>query len=579
MRQGGELTGLFEGGGRPRTAHAAAWASPGAWAWARAPELLFAAFVALAVIPLWLVPHVPTQDGANHVHTVTSLLRLPGSALLQQYYLPNYGLQPNWLTQALFAGLIQVVSPELAEKLVLSGYLVLLPLAFRYALPRTARGRWAALAIFPFLHSYPFHMGFWNFSYSLVLFFMVVGYWHRTRGRFTPRRGLGFTALTLVAFLAHSVSTSAAFAAISAILAWRAGLGLARSAGRRRRTVLRGWLARGLATGLYASPVIALLGFFLVHQPKPFAYRPSLLDYVKHFASLYALVSFDRRELLITGAVSLVVVATVAAALRARRARRLRPIDGWLAASALATALYFLTPDSVADGAQLTDRLELYPFFTTLLWLGHAAVRVRSVRAAALALAGLFLAGTAFRLVKYHQLDAYLAEYLSAAPHVAEGSTILPLTFAPFGPREGGAIDGKKLLSYRVQVFQHVNGWIATERGGIDLDNSQAHTHHAPLRWRPELDPFTLMNTRPFGLEAEPPCVELWTYPALGAAIDYVLVWGATEAAARDECGAAVLAELGRDYERVFTSEPRGMVALYRPRGARTGPLKAWPAR
>ena len=568
MRQGGALTGLFEGGGLPRPAHAAPRASLGALAWARAPELLFAAFVVLAVVPLWLVPHVPTQDGANHVHSVVSLLRLPGSALLQQYYLPNYGLQPNWLTQALFAGLIQVVSPRLAEKLVLSGYLVLLPLAFRYALPRTACGRWAALAIFPFLHSYPFHMGFWNFSYSLVLFFVVVGYWNRTRGRFTPRRGLGFTALTLVAFVAHSVSTSAAFAAISALLAWRAGLGLARSAGRRRWVVLRGWLSRALSTGLYALPAIALLGFFLVHQPKPFAYRPSLFDYVKHFASLYALVSFDRRELLITGAVSVVVVAAVAGALLARRTRRLRPVDGWLAASALATALYFVTPDSVADGAQLTDRLALYPFFTALLWLGHAAGRARSVRAVALALAGLFLAGSAFRLVKYRQLDGYLAEYLSAAPHVAEGSTILPLTFAPFGPREGGAIDGKKLLSYRVQVFQHVNGWIATERGGIDLDNSQAHTRHAPLRWRPELDPFTLMNTRSFGMEGEPPCVELWTYPALGGAIDYVLVWGATEPAAHDECGGAVLSELGRDYERVFVSEPRGMLELYRPRGA-----------
>ena len=569
MREAGEL-GLVGASARPRS-DAPPAAESGAWASERAPEAVFAALLVLGLVPLWLVPHVASQDGANHVHSVVSLLRLPGSALLQRCYLPNYGLQPNWLTQVIFAGLIQVVSPALAEKLVLSGYLILLPLAFRYALPRSARGRWAALAIFPFLHSYPFHMGFWNFSYSLVLFFVVVGYWDRTRGRFNPRRGLGFTGITVLAFVAHSVSTSAAFAAVAALLAWRAGVGVVRAAGRtRRRTVLRGYLRRALSTGLYALPAIGLLGFFLVHQPKPFAYRPSLFDYVKHFASLYALVSFDRRELFITGAVAVVVVVAVVGALLARSARRFRPVDGWLAASALATVLYFLTPDSVADGAQLTDRLALYPFFTALLWLGHAAVPVRRVRAVALALTALFLAGTAFRFVKYRQLDSYLAEYLSAAPHVADGSTILPLTFAPFGPRERGAIDGKKLLSYRVQVFQHVNGWIATEREGIDLDNSQAHTRHAPLRWRPELDPFTLMNTRPFGMEAEPPCVELWTYPALGGRIDYVLVWGATEAAAEDECGGAVLSELRRDYERVFVSEPRGMLELYRPRGAKS---------
>jgi hypothetical protein len=258
-------------------------------------------------------------------------------------------------------------------------------------------------------------------------------------------------------------------------------------------------------------------------------------------------------------------VAVVALTLLGRRRRRLRPVDGWLAAGALATALYFLTPDAVADGAQLTDRLALYPFFAALLWLGCASVPLGRVRAAALALTALFLAGTAFRLVKYRQIDGYLAEYESVAPHIEVGSTILPLTFAPFGPRQGGAVDGKKLLSYRVQPFQHVNGWVATERDGVDLDNSQASTRHTPLRWKHELNPFIYLSTRPFGLESEPPCVELWTYPALGGRIDYVIVWGATPLAAEDECGAAVLAELAAGYERVFVSEPRGMLQLYRP--------------
>ncbi|HEX8908641.1 MAG TPA: GtrA family protein [Anaeromyxobacteraceae bacterium] len=533
-----------------------------------APAALFAALLVLGLVPIWLVPHVPTQDGANHVESVMGLLRLPHSALLQRYYLPNYGPQPNWLTQILFAGLVQLVSPRVAEKLVLSGYLVLLPLAFRGALPRSRRGQWAALAIFPFLHSYPFHMGFWNFSYSLVLFFATVGFWYRRRGRLTARRGLAFCAITFLLFVAHSVSTAAAFAAITAILAWRAGLALARAGRdlRRRRTVLRGYLRRAVATYAWALPTLALMGLFLLRQPKPYAYRPALFDYLKHFATLYALVSFDKRELLLTFPVVVVVAAAVVATLWARRKRRLRPVDGWLAAGALAAALYFLTPDSVADGAQLTDRLALYPFFAALLWLGWSSAPVRLVRGAALVLVGLFLAATAFRLVKYQQLDSYLAEYESVAPHVAEGSTVLPLTFAPFGPRQGGAIDGKKLLSYRVQVFQHVNGWIATDRHGVDLDNSQAGTTHTPLRWRDELKPSTYLATRPFGLEDEPPCVELWTYPALGGRIDYVLVWGATPAAAKDECGGAVLAELGRDYERVFVSEPRGMAELWRPR-------------
>jgi hypothetical protein len=559
-------TGLVDAPPWPREL---ATAPARATTWSRAPSALFAALLVAGLAPVWLVAHVPTQDGANHVESVIGLLRLPHSALLQHHYLPNYGLQPNWLTQILFAGLVQLASPRVAEKLVLSGYLALLPLAFRYALPRTERGRWAALAIFPFVHSYVFHMGFWNFSYSLTLFFVAVGFWYRRRGRLSTREGVVFSAVTLVLFVAHSVSTAAAFAAMTSVLAWRAGLGLWRTRDRARRhaIVLRRYLRRLLATYAWALPALGLMALFLLRQPKPYAYRPSLFDYAKHFASLYALVSFDRRELLLTFPVALAIAAAVALALRGRDGRPLRPVDGWLAAGVVATALYFLTPDSVADGAQLTDRLALYPFFAALLWLGWSGAPLPIVRRAALALALLFVAATAFRLFKYEQLDRYLAEYESVAPHVAEGSTILPLTFAPFGPRQGGAIDGKKLLSYRVQVFQHVNGWIATERHGVDLDNSQAKTTHAPLRWKDELNPFTYLNTRPFGLEDEPPCVELWPYPALGGRIDYVLVWGATPAAALDECGGAVLAELERDYERVYVSQPRGMAELWRSRG------------
>ena len=529
------------------------------------PVALFVACLFVGILPAWLVTHVPTQDGGNHIEAVLGLLRLHDSPLLRHHYEPNYGLQPNWLTQIALAALVQVTSPLLAEKLILSAYLLLLPLAFRAALPRTTRGAWAALLIFPFVHSYPFHMGFWNFSYSVVLFFVGVGWWYRTRGRLSGARALAFTGITTLLFVAHSVSTAAAFAAMGAVLAWRAGLGAfrARHDARRRLRILRGYLRRAATTYACAAPALALMVLFVVRQPKPFSARPSLFEYVKHLASLYGLVSFDRRELVATCTLSVLIVAAVAAALRSRTSRKARPVDGWLVAGALATAVYFATPDSVADGAQLNDRLMLYPFFAALLWLGWSSAPLRQVRGLSLAVCLLFVASSAFRLHEYRRLNVYIDDYLSAAGHIAEGSTILPLTFAPFGPRSGGLLDGKKLVSYRVQPFQHLTGYIATERHGIDLDNSQANTRHTPLRWRHELNPFTYLNTRSFGMEREPPCVELWPYPALGGRIDYVLVWGATPAHAADACGAAVLAELASGYQRVYVS-PLGMVQLYR---------------
>jgi ABC-type transport system involved in cytochrome c biogenesis permease subunit len=53
---------------------------------------------------------------------------------------------------------------------------------------------------------------------------------------------------------------------------------------------------------------VLLLGVFLLRQPSSFEVRPSLFDYAKHLGTLYALVSFDLRELALTVPVALVLM-------------------------------------------------------------------------------------------------------------------------------------------------------------------------------------------------------------------------------------------------------------------------------
>jgi hypothetical protein len=307
------------------------------------------------------------------------------------------------------------------------------------------------------------------------------------------------------------------------------------------------------------------MGVFLLRQPKPMSFRPPLLDYAKYFATLYGLVSFDRREIVLGALVALAIGAALLAGL-VRRGRRARPVDGLLAAALLATALYFATPDATADGAQLMDRLMLYPWFLALLWLGWAAVPVRTVRRAALALALVFLAASGLRVAKYRQLDGWLAEYHSAAQHVPRGSTLLPMNLSPWGPRAEPWIYAPKPLSHRVAPFTHAAGWIVVEREGVDLDNSQATTKHAPVRFREGRDPFRILPTSPYGMESEPPCVDLSRYAATGGRIDYVLLSGDAVTAGLERCGAMLLLELQAHWEPVFTSQPRGFVQLWRPK-------------
>lgn len=524
---------------------------------------IFAGLLALHVVPIWWVPWFPTQDGPLHVENVLALLRHAGSPLLQSWYEVNWGAQPNWLSQALFAALVQVVSPHAGEKLVLTGYTVLFPLAFRAALPRGDRGWWAALAAFPFVHAFPFHMGFWNFCYGAALALLSVGLWFRTRGRLGPARLAALSALLALLFLAHVAALGAALVAIGAALVWRAGLALSRSRGSpaRRRLVARAYALRAGAALLAAAPALALVAAWLRGLEGHATARLPVAELAAKLAIGYALVAIDRRELLLSSAVTFVLFVSLVHLLLARPTRgpRLRPHDGWLLSAGAFVVLYFAVPDVVAGGAEVSDRMALFALVSLALWIGAGAAPRASQRRIAGALAGIAVVALALRLEKQLELSGYLEEFVSAGAAVGEGQVLLPLALSAHGPRDGAGYR----LGYRTRPFLHAAGWIVAAQGGVDLSNTQADTDHSPVRFVEALNPFRTIAASSGRMQGDPPCVDL---RAAEQAVDYVLVWGATREVLETPCGEALAMDLAASYERVLLSERRGMLEVWRPR-------------
>lgn len=556
-------------------AFATTWAGSSRFAWrerrggAPAPRgawlapAVFAAVLALHLVPIWLVRWFPTQDGPLHVENVLALLRWSGSPLLQSWYVENWGTQPNWLTQGIFAALLGAASPPVAEKLLLSGYTILFPLAFRSVLPRGTRGWWGALAGFPFVHAYPFHMGFWNFCAGMALALFAAGLWTRWRGRFTRGRFAVFAGLSVLLFLAHSVAFAGALVAVGALLAWRAGLALlrARANPRRRRLLLRGYGLRTLAVIAAASPGLVLVGAWILAHAGEASARSGLGELLVKLAAGYAMVAIDRRELLPAALVMLVLGAAGLHAIvaRARGGWRLRPVDGWLVAALGFAVLYLVIPDVVAAGAHVSDRLALLTFISVAAWLAAGAAPPATVRAAAAALAVLAVGALGIRLDKQLELSALMDEYVSAEAVVGPDRVLLPIAMSPHGPRDA---DGRR-IGYRIKPFLHAAGWLVAERGGVDLKNSQAHTNHCPVRFPDDRDPFRLFAGTLGRMEGVPPCVDL---RAAAASADYVLLWGRTPEALATRCGAALASGLDAAWERIFRSEPRGLLEVWRPR-------------
>jgi putative flippase GtrA len=532
---------------------------------------IFALLVVAHAVPIWAVPYFPTQDGPLHVENVLALLRHGEDPFLRAWYLPNLGAQPNWLTQALLAGLLRFASPLAAEKLVLTGYVVLLPLAFRAALPAGARGWWAALGVFPFVHSYPFHMGFWNFLYGLAIAFLAVAVAFRWRARRSPWHLAALAGLGLLLFLAHSVAFAGALVAGGAVLSWRAGLALARA---RRHPARFARLARGHArrlavTAAAAAPGLVLLAVWVLAHRDRAAARIPLPELLAKLGSLYALVAIDRREIPLALAAALAIGVAVVHLLLARAGgRKARPHDGWLVAAGLFALLYVAVPDVAASGAHISDRLALLAFLSLVAWVAWSAgPRAASPRLGA-ALAAVALVALGVRAEKQRELSGYLEEYVSAAPAITPGRALLPLALQPHGPRD----DAGRRLGYRVKPFLHATGWIVAERGGVDLKNSQAHTDHCPVRFVDGRDPFRTVAGSLGRMEGVPPCVDLGR--AQEVQVDYVLLWGATRTLLDTPCGGALARGLAEGWEPLFLSEPRGMLQVWARRPGATAAAK-----
>jgi hypothetical protein len=509
----------------------------------------------LHLTPLWVFPFFFSADGAVHVETADIVRHYgnPGRALFRTYYVLTREPAPNRLGHWLLCALLSVARPALAEKLLLAGYVILLPLSVRYAL-RSVDSRAGALAVlaFPFVFNWPLHMGFYNFCLSLPLFFLTVGYCVRCRFRFS-RGGLAVLAGSgILLYFAHIVGLVMAVAVVAIVGSWSLALdaafaGQSRDWSERARDVLRPLAT----TAIGLLPALALTAWFLLRpRERPATVLP-IATLWRRLRDMDSLVSFEHAETLLGGLVFWGFVAVSAAIMIGRNARlRPRAGDGFLIAAAACAVIYFVAPPALSGGAYLNERLQLFPFFALVLWFGTHRFQPWAIRALETAAVAVAAAWVAIHCGQYAAFAPYLGEYLSTEAHIEPGATLLPLRY------------GAERLSPRVDILVHAAGYLAANNHLVELLNYQAHKPHFPLAFRPGLDPYSMGQP-----ENDPPCLDVRSYnERTGLAIDYVLLWGFRGRELGGECARSIRRALRERYDLVFVSGPRGLAKLYRRR-------------
>ena len=187
---------------------------------------LFLALLLIHILPIWFFRYFPSQDGMNHVYNAYLLKEYYNPALYKtrEIFQLNLTLFPNWMSHVIMAGLMFIVPPLIAEKILLTLCIAIVPLSFLYFLRGINRDSTLYVWLgFLFSFNYLLYMGFYNFALSFGLFFLAVGYWWRHRRNLTPTR-IGILYLMLISlYFCHISSYALALMVIGlgAILTFR----------------------------------------------------------------------------------------------------------------------------------------------------------------------------------------------------------------------------------------------------------------------------------------------------------------------------------------------------------------------
>tara|TARA_R110002072_G_scaffold17936_2_gene67553 strand:+ start:994 stop:2589 length:1596 start_codon:yes stop_codon:yes gene_type:complete len=161
--------------------------------------LLFLIFVCLHLLPALSGRYFPTLDGPAHLYNSQLIIDLVfnNNTELTNYFVLNNEPVPNWMGHFILALFNYFLPAFIAEKILIVAYVIALPYTFRkLVLQLNPEGALMSYLIFPFVYSFMFMLGFYNFSIAIVFSFLILRYWIKN-----DQKKKGFIQVVVLAFL------------------------------------------------------------------------------------------------------------------------------------------------------------------------------------------------------------------------------------------------------------------------------------------------------------------------------------------------------------------------------------------
>ncbi len=344
---------------------------------------LFVLLLILHLLPLWIFTYFPSQDGPSHIYNALTLKEhhKHENYTMRDVWKLNITIFPNWLSHLMLAAFLYVFPPIVAEKILLTLAVGLVPISFFYLLDAVhKRGFVFAWLGFLFTYNYLLFMGFYNFALSTSLFFFSFGYWWRHKDDIRVNHLIVLYILLLLTYLSHIASYGLLLIGLSLAAGCLWGGSAVAAAWRTRRegvARITAQLWAGLKPlvrfGLYMIPVYFVLADYYLkslsdHQGGHHRGMEWIKDY---FWGVKSIVYFTDWHIRVHHVLLVILGLAIVTSLVYRIIRRqwIRNSDVFLVIAIVFTIMFIKAPWGFGPGGWINDRIHFYILLMLAPWL------------------------------------------------------------------------------------------------------------------------------------------------------------------------------------------------------------------
>jgi len=439
------------------------------------------------------------------------------------------------------SGFLTLFPAWMAEKLLILLYVTGMALSFRFLIKQLNPGNVSlSLLIFPFIYSFLFHLGFYNFSISFIFFFLTLGYYLKTESGNKLSAYLVLFVLITLTYFSNTLIYGFLGLTLGLFIIYRSYMEFSET--KNFSNSLKSGTKKLLVLLIVSLPSLLFLGIFLSNVVFfPSDQSLSNRELMKWINDARPFIIFDyvKEETFTTQLFHILLVLFILSIIPSANSKvnftglKIVKADILLFPIIISVILLFITPNG-SNAGMMSDRYCLMAFLFGLVWVS-ARTKVGTISSILVLFAVFLHFGLQYRHIKdtLVNLDKDAKTIYSAGAFVKENSIVLPVNVTDHW------------------IEPHFSNYLGVDKPLIILENYEASVGWFPIKWNSEKLPKILLGDKNsvngIGWISN-------NESQTTRQIDYVIVYGHTEKLL-DENWKELSDVLAAEFDLTFTSD------------------------